>query len=207
MIWKGGALTYGLRLLPASLTLHGVMALMCLRRFILFAFCAVLILPNAPLSRAQDAASAKSFLNSIFKLYQNHGNGTAYSPRYLHSSLLSLIHADLKAAKAASEVPWPLDADIVCDCQEWEGIWVHTIEVKLEKPDRALAIVTFDFEAPGNRSKDDLRKMQYTLVPARGQWRIYDVEDLTRTVESDQPRSLRKQILDDIKDLRRDARK
>jgi hypothetical protein len=176
-------------------------------RFISFAFCTVLILPAAQVSCAQDTASAKSFLNSIFKLYENDGKGTPYSARYLHSSLLSMIRADLKAANAASEVPWPLDADIVCDCQEWGGIWVHIMDVKLEKPNRALAVVSFEFETPKNRSNSDLRRMQYTLVAERGEWRIYDIEDLTRTLDPGQSRSLRDQIKKDIADLERESKK
>ena len=48
--------------------------------------------------------------------------------------------------------------------------------------------------------------MQYTLVAERGQWRIYDIEDLSPTLDPDQPRSLRKQILMDIKDLRSETK-
>ncbi len=174
---------------------------MRVRRFISFAFFAVLIPPTARISRAQDAASAKSFIKSIFKLYENHGDGTPYTSRYFHSSLLALIRADRKAANTASEIPEPLDADIVCDCQDWGGMRVHTMDVRLEKPGLALAVVTFDFGMPQNRSDSNLYRMQYSLVAERGQWRIFDIEDLAGTPEPNQPRSLRKQILMDIKDL------
>ena len=179
---------------------------MRVRRIISFAFCAILILSTVRSARAQDAASAKSFLHSIFQLYENHGKGIRYRLRYLHSSFLSLIHADLKAAAAASEVPWPLDSDIVCDCQEWDGIWVNKMDVKLEKPARARVVVTFYLQSPENRSDGDLRTMQYTLVAERGQWRIYDIEDLSGAHDPAQPRSLRKQILKDIRDLGRESR-
>jgi hypothetical protein len=174
---------------------------MRVRRFISFAFCTVLILPTARISRAQDAASAKSFIRSIFMLYGNHGNGTTYSSRYFHSSLLSLIRADLKAENAASEVAEALDADIVCDCQDWGGMRVRTMDVRLVRPGRALAVVTFDFGTPVNRSESNLYRMQYTLVAERGQWRIYDIEDLSTTFDPDQPRSLRKQIQKDLEDF------
>ncbi len=180
---------------------------MRVRRFISLAFCAAFILPTARISRAQDADSAKSFIKSIFKLYENHGNGTPYTSRYFHSSLLSLIRADRKAANAASEVAEALDADVVCNCQDWEGgVRVRTMDVRLTKPGLALAVVTFDFGMPQNRSDSNLYRMQYTLVAERGQWRIYDIEDLSPTLDPDQPRSLRKQILMDIKDLRSETK-
>jgi hypothetical protein len=43
--------------------------------------------------------------------------------------------------------------------------------------------------------------MQYTLVAERGQWRIYDIEDLSSTFDPDQPRSLRKQIQKDLEEF------
>jgi hypothetical protein len=175
---------------------------MRVHRFISLAFCAVLILPTARISRAQDAASAKSFIKSIFKLYENHGNGTTYSSLYFHSSLLSLIRADLKAENAASEVAEALDADIVWSCQDWGGgIRVRTMDVRLMKPGRALAVVTFLIGPPGNGSESNLYRMQYTLVAERGQWRIYDIEDLSPALEPTEPRSLRKQIQKDIEDF------
>jgi hypothetical protein len=192
---------------PVSFTLLEAKTLMHFRRFISFAACAVLILHSARISHAQTAASAKSFLTSVFKLYENNDKGTPLSLRYLHSSLLSMIRANLKAANAASEVPAALDADIVCDCQEWQGFWVHSMEVKLEKPDRAIAVVTFEVEAPKNPSTGDFRKMNYTLVTEHGEWRIYDIENMSRTLDSGQSRSLRDQIKKDIADLERDLKK
>jgi hypothetical protein len=164
--------------------------------------CSVLLPPVAGSAQAQSAASAKTFLNSIFRLYENSGKGTPYSSRYLHASLHSLIRADLKAADAASEVPWPLDADIICDCQEWGGIWIHKMDIKLVGTERAIAVVSFDFETPDNRSSSDVRSMRYTLVAEHGEWRIYDVEDLSRAIESGESRSLRKQILKDIESFK-----
>jgi hypothetical protein len=134
---------------------------------------------------AQDAESARVFLNSIFKLYANHGKGIhqnrvgvcGLSTRYVHSSLLALIDADVKAV--GTDVPIACDADIVCGCQEWEGIWIHKMDLMLETPQRAQAVVTFSLYAPKNRPKNDLRTYKYTLIPENGQWHIYDVAYIT----------------------------
>jgi hypothetical protein len=154
--------------------------------------------PSLRTAQAQDATSAKAFVNSIFQLYPNHGNGTPYSSRYFHSSLLALIHADLKAAETAHETPGPLDADIVCDCQEWEGIWIHKIEVNIARPGRAIVTASFDIRGPENRDAIDLRIMRYTLVPEHGQWRIYDIQDLSPWKNAEVHVPLRRGILKDV---------
>ncbi len=162
----------------------------------------------APAAAGQSAVSAKDFLSSIYQLYGNKGHGIPYSPRYIHSSLLFLIHADLKAAQAASEVPWPLDADIACDCQEWDGIWLDKLDVKLEKPERAIVVASFYIYSPENRSGDDRdrREMRYTLLAERGGWRIYDIEDMSRKFDPKEPRSLRRQLRQDIESFKHESR-
>jgi hypothetical protein len=157
-------------------------------------------------AHAQDAASARAFLNSIFQLYPNNGIGTPYSSRYIHSSLLALIHADLKAAEAAKETPGPLDGDIVCDCQEWDGVWVHKIDVKIVKPGRAIVTASFDIRGPENRDAIDLRIMRYTLVPERGQWRIYDIQDLSPWEDAEVHLPLRKGILKEVQIFRGESK-
>jgi hypothetical protein len=155
---------------------------------------------------AQDAASAKAFIGSIFRLYSNGGSGTPYSLRYIHSSLLALIHADLKAAEAAQEAPGPIDADIVCNCQEWEGIWVHKIDVKIVRPGRVVVTASLDIEAPEHRDATDLRNMRYTLVSENGQWRIYDIQDVSPWEDAEVHVPLRAGILKDLELFKREPR-
>jgi hypothetical protein len=147
---------------------------------------------------AQDAESAKAFLNSIFKLYANHGRGISanitgkcgLTTRFVHSSLLALIDANVKAV--GTDVPVACDSDIICGCQEWDGIWVQKMVVTLETPQRAQALVTFSLHAPTNRANNTPRTRRYTLVLENGQWRIYDIAENTR--------SLRKTIQKEIDD-------
>jgi len=160
-------------------------------------------------AQAQNAQSAKTFMQSIFKLYgppQKPGVGAGNEARYLEHSLLTLVKADEMGAEAAHEVPGPLDADLICDCQEWDGIFVRSLTVRKDAKGRTLVDASFDISLQGNRTKGDLRKMRYTLVFVGGAWRIYDIEDLSRSIDPGHSRSLRKEIERDILDLRRDAK-
>jgi Protein of unknown function (DUF3828) len=152
------------------------------------------------LSHAQDAASAKALLASAYSHYGKDGKGVRFSKRYFHSSLLALIDADIKA-NGTDNVP-AVDFDPVCGCQDWEGIWDLEIVVAMETPQRAHAKVTFSLAPPKNRPEDAFRKLQMTLVPERGQWRIYDILD-----ESDPKMNLalRNLIEEDLATLRRNS--
>lgn len=145
---------------------------------------------------AQDLASARSFLESVFQLYSNHGKGINNGPRYLHSSLVSLIREDIKTM--GTDVPGPLDGDLVCGCQEWDGIWILKMDVKSVNPQRAQAVVSFAVYEPKSRPKDDSSTFRYTLVPEHGQWRIYDVEYLSFPPEAGESKSLRGQLRNEI---------
>jgi hypothetical protein len=149
---------------------------------------------------AQDAASAKAFLQSVYAAYGKNGKGVDFTgphaSQYFHSSLAELIRADIKA-NGPDNVP-VVDSDPICACQDWEGIWDLKIEIQMQGPNQALADVTFALSAPNGRKKDDLRKLQFTLAPVRGQWRIYDIVD-----DSDPkaPFQLRKELEKDIASL------
>ncbi len=148
-------------------------------------------------SSAQDTSSAKAFLTAIFRLYDKGGNGIDVSSRYLHSSLIALVKADVQAT--GSDIPSVLDGDLLCGCQEWDGIWVFKTDLATETPKSLHAVVSFAIYAPKNRPKDDLHTVNITLVSERGQWRIYDVLYLAGPVAAHGPhRSLRKQLRDEI---------
>jgi len=160
------------------------------------AFSAAVLLPAIP-SAAQDAASAKALLTTIFQDYAKGGQGVDYKSGYFHSSLVALANADMKAA--GTDIPVAGDGDPICDCQEWDGIWVLKMDVALVTPQRAQAVVTFAIFAPKDRPKDDSRTIKLTLVPERGQWRIFDIEYLAEPhSEPSAPKTLRQQIQKDI---------
>jgi hypothetical protein len=152
----------------------------------------LLTVPAIP-APAQDAASANAFLQSVYALYAKNGKGATLTSRYYDSTLLRLVATDNKLNAGDIGV---LEGDPVCGCQDWNGIWDLKIDVQMmQDPNLALADVTFALSAPTGRKKDDVRKLQFTLAPVRGQWRIYEILD-----ESDpkQPFDLRKELEKDI---------
>ncbi len=155
-------------------------------------------------SHAQDAASAKAFLVSVYQHYQHGAKGIDFdgpgAGLYYHSSLLSLIRADIKA-NGPDNVP-AVDFDPVCGCQDWDGIWDLRTEIQMASPKRVLASISFALNGPKDRASDSLRKLEFTLVPERGGWRIYDILD-----ESDPHNTfaLRKLIEDDLATLRQSS--
>lgn len=168
---------------------------MRVRRLFTLALCAAAFLVAARAS-AQDAESAKAFLVSVYKHYQDEGIGVdtvgPHASLYFHSSLLALMRAD---ERAASPDVGAIDADPVCACQDWDGIWDLKIDVHLETPERAQAAVSFALSAPKGRLKDALRKLAITLAVENGAWRIYDIVDITDPAA---PFALRKALQQDI---------
>ena len=162
-----------------------------------------LAVPPIP-AAAQDAASAKTFLESVYRHYRHGGPGIdlggSHAGQYYHSSLLTLIHADDKANAPSVGV---LDADPVCECQDFDGIWDLMIEIQMQGPNRALADVSFALTPPKGRPKDLLHTLRMTLVPERGQWRIYNIVDKSDPKE---PFDLRKDLEKDIASLRKSAK-
>lgn len=72
----------------------------------------------------QDADSAKTFVESLYRQYTNHGKGINLSGRralnYFTASLSTLIDADGKAA--GPDQVGVLDGNPICSCQDWDGI-------------------------------------------------------------------------------------
>jgi len=157
-------------------------------------------------TRAQDAASARSFLDSAYSNYGAGERGVPLTSRYFHSSLLALIQADVRAADRTQQVPNTRDGDPLCDCQEWDGIWDRKIDITMQEPGRAEALVSFALFAPGNRTGDDWRTLKIVLVPERGAWRILDIFYIQPGSAKNTPvQSFRRQLQDDIKRLSGDA--
>ncbi len=147
--------------------------------------------------RAQSASSADAFITSVFRLYDHGGKGVGISRKYLHSSLVTLMDADNKAT--GPDTVGLLDGDILCDCQEWDGIFVFKKELKMETPQRVQVLLSFAIHAPENRPKKDERSIQITLVPENGKWRIYDILSLSEPLGSQSAsQSLRRELREEI---------
>jgi Protein of unknown function (DUF3828) len=140
---------------------------------------AMAVCASSRFAPAQDADSARTFVESLYKLYTKGGEGVPLSrpheSRYYHSSLLALMRADEKAVGPGDV--GAIDGDPVCGCQDWEGIWNLHIDIQLQSPDRAVADASFALSAPAHGGSQDARRIIMTLVPENGKWRIWDVRD------------------------------
>jgi hypothetical protein len=128
---------------------------------------------------AQDAGSAKAFLESA---YQHYGKGDKginqtgpEATLYFHSTLIALIKADIKAV--GDDIPIAVDADLLCDCQDWNGIYDLKIDIQPDGANRAWANVSFALSDDKHRKSDSWRKLRFHLAAENGQWRIYDIFD------------------------------
>ena len=159
---------------------------------------------HGALSGAQTPAAARAFLVAVYGHYQRGGKGIDFdgpnAALFYHSSLVALIRQDIKA-NGPGNAP-AIDFDPLCGCQDWKGIWNLKIDVKLETPRRAHANVSFSLASPRNPSKDAARQLAITLVPERGLWRIYDIEDDS---DSSTTFALRKLLQDDIDTIHKEA--
>ncbi|HVN92938.1 MAG TPA: DUF3828 domain-containing protein [Terracidiphilus sp.] len=156
------------------------------------------------ISHAQDAASAKAFLTSIYHHYENGGEGIDFdgphANLYFDSSLLALEKADVKA-NGPGYAP-AIDWDPICGCQDFAGIWNLAMDIKIESSQRAKANVSFSVFDPKDQPDEKPTKLVISLVVEHGAWRIYDILD-----ESD-PKftsSVRKLLTNDIASLHKNA--
>lgn len=115
-----------------------------MRSSLLFKFC-LFACVLAPACSAQDAAAAKTFLQSIYARYTKNSRGVEIAGpgarRFLHSSLIALIREDARAV-GPGEVG-VLDSDPLCGCQDWDGIFDLRIDMRQVKADHAEALVRF----------------------------------------------------------------
>jgi hypothetical protein len=150
------------------------------------------------LAAAQDLSSAKAFLVSVYQNYGKGGQGIDQSgpkaSKYFHSSLIALLKADVKAV--GSDVPVSMDGDLLCDCQDWDGIYDLKIDIQPGGAGRATATVSFSLFDGKDRKSEDLRKLKITLAVEHGEWRIYDI--LSKS-EPGTPFDLREEIRKELK--------
>jgi Protein of unknown function (DUF3828) len=148
-------------------------------------------------TQAQNNPSPKTFLESVYKLYDKGGKGADINGpkagQFFHSSLITLVRQDQKAA-GPDNVP-VLDGDPVCSCQEWDGIWDLKIDLQAQTRDSAQAIVSFALFAPRGRASRDLRLLRITLQKEHGAWRIFDIVDNS---DPKAPFALRDELKKDI---------
>jgi Protein of unknown function (DUF3828) len=143
--------------------------IMASRRLVLAAMVAAALFPAAAF--AQDA-SAKTFLDSIYKRYV--GKNTKGIPldsdavirRYFEPSLAALIIKDGKAAARRKDVP-TLDGDAFIGAQDWE-IKSVKIDVADAGPGKATGTVSFT-------NSGEAKKVVLDLTKVGNDWKIADI--------------------------------
>jgi hypothetical protein len=162
------------------------------------------LLPFVAQASAQDAASAKSFLESLYRLYGKGGKGVALSGpqarRVYDVALLALMRADEKAN--GPDQVGVLDGDPLCSCQDWDALRDLKITVETPVAGRALARVSFALFAAKGGGPEDRRRLEITLAGKQGQWRVYDVVDRS---EAEHAFALRAELSKDLKALHQSA--
>lgn len=85
-------------------------------------------------------------------------------------------------------------ADSICDCQDWDGIWDLTVDLRMQSKTRAVA--TASFALFDGKRKDGLRTVKFKLVARDGAWRIHDI---CENFGGSAPWCLRKAMQDEIR--------
>ena len=150
---------------------------------------------------AQDAASAKSFLGSLYRQYGKGGKGVALSGpqarKVFHPSLLALMRADEKAN--GPDQVGVLDGDPLCSCQDWDALRDLKIDVDSPVAGRTVARVSFALFAGKDGIPEDRRKLEIILMSQQEQWRVWDVLDRS---EPGHPFALRAELTRDLRTLK-----
>jgi hypothetical protein len=137
---------------------------------------AILVAVAAPVaSFAQPGSTgARAFVRWLYSHYPAPRDAHPFypvgpiAPRVFDPSLLALIRADQKAANG--EEPDYMDADVLCQCQDDEGLRWSIQTVATTGPSNATARVRLQFPY---EHKTDMVTLQLTRT-AQG-WRIHDI--------------------------------
>lgn len=133
----------------------------------------VLLATVPPAIHAQDPDSAKRFVESLYLQYGAGQRGIDFTGKGAHSyfseNFIRLVRADRKAM--GSDMPVYGDADPICDCQDWEGIWQLRITVRMTGKATAEALASFALSDPRN-GPEGHRSVRFQLVQEQGGWRI-----------------------------------
>jgi len=131
---------------------------------------ALLAVPALHAPAPGNAASARAFLQSIYRNYGKGRNGVRLDrpERYFEPVLAAAIRKDQAEADARGDMN-KMDADPFCNCQDFEGMSPAAIGPVTVKGNRATATVRFAF---GDSAPVDVR---FTLAWTRAGWRVFDM--------------------------------
>lgn len=129
---------------------------------------ALLATPAIHAPAPRDAASARAFLQSIYRHYRKDGPGAQLGQPglYFEPVLAAAIRKDADEAEAKGDMS-KMDVDPFCACQDFGSITPSFGPVAIQG-DRATVTVSFlNFEMP--------QTLHYTLAWTQAGWRVFDI--------------------------------
>lgn len=149
----------------------------------------------ATLRAAPPPASAEAFIHELYAAYRPGGHPVElpgpHAGTLLAPSLLALVEADARALDGEAGA---LDADPICECQDWSRLEIRKLVISQHRHNRAQADVVF--VDAGRRGAASAREVRYDLVRVAGTWKIFDLHE--RGILS-----LRQKLMDEIASLRK----
>ena len=142
---------------------------------------AALLLMAGPVAAQQGGEGAEAFVREVYATYAEGGDGAfseAALNRFWRPETVALIRRD---RELATDDPPYLDADPLCQCQDWESLQV--VEVRISQFPRTIGpIRRADVQVlnGGERLHVVLR-----LRGVPGRWRIEDVVSDGRSLAAD----------------------
>lgn len=125
-------------------------------------------LTSMPMAAPQASNSgAESFVRALYGSYADGDDADPWSGEQVWSRRMhGLVRRD--AELADGDLPW-LDADPICNCQDWEHLTVRSVALSPVRPDGSVeATVRFV-----NAGEDNTALLK--LVREAGGWRVDDV--------------------------------
>jgi len=126
----------------------------------------------ADTARADDAAGAEAFVRGVYAAYSDAPGGTG--PDHAVTTYSAELNRLIAAGGPTGEPPnLGLDADPICDCQDWQALTLTQVAVTPRGAGRAEARVSFT-----NMASPTTQTLLLVRDPAG--WRVDDVRTADR---------------------------
>jgi len=128
---------------------------------------AALLAPAMVAPAGPTEASARVFLQTIYGYYRKGGTGAPLKrpERWFEPRLAAAVRADIAETDRTGDIG-KLDADVFCDCQDFEDIKAAIGPVRIAGSKATVAVVV-DNGGPIT--------LNFTLAWTRAGWRVFDI--------------------------------
>ncbi len=133
------------------------------------ALCFCVVSSAYAVAPSASPASAEQFLRGLYAKYTPNGKPTPFvypdAKTVADPGMMSLLRHDRDMSKGEVGA---IDADPVCDCQDWDGLKITSLHVTMQGKNAASA----DLALTNAGSSE---KIHFLLVWTKGGWRIHDI--------------------------------